>query len=73
MYNNKIARFVEDINVKYGILLNHTQKFQKYITGQRHFKYQPTRATSQNPSNHRSHQYQLQNHIQNDPVTHYHH
>ena len=45
MYNNKIARFVEDINVKHGISLNYTQKFQKYITGQKHFKYQL------NPSN----------------------
>ena len=25
MYNNKIARFIENINVKYGILLNYTQ------------------------------------------------
>ena len=37
MYNNEIPRFIEDINVKYGILLNYTQKFQKYITGWKHF------------------------------------
>ena len=73
MYNNEITRYVEDINVKCGILLNHTQKFQKYITGWSLFKYQLSQAVSQNPNNHKSHQCQLQNHIQNHSVTHYHH
>ena len=53
VYNNEIARFMEDINVKYEISLNYTQKVQKYITGQKHFKYQLTQPISQNTNNHK--------------------
>ena len=71
IYNNEIARFIEDINIKYGILLNYNQKFQEYTTGQKCFKYQLSQAISQKPNNHRSPQYKLQNSMQNHSITHY--